>query len=171
MSNTDILSLPVAVGITGSEWTPLVQGNTTKRAQTGLIGRAGTSSSLPAALEWTIDGGGSTVSSRIWGTLTVPFDAQITGASMQADQIGSVIVDIWKCTFAQYDPPTTPTASNSITGGSPPTISSASKVEASIAAWTTTLAEGDILTFYVPSVATNITRVTLTLSLTRIVSS
>lgn len=37
MSNTPILNLPVAVSLDGSEYFPLVQGGTTKRAQTGLL--------------------------------------------------------------------------------------------------------------------------------------
>lgn len=37
MSNTNILQLPVAIGIDGSEYIPLVQGGTTKRAAAGLF--------------------------------------------------------------------------------------------------------------------------------------
>lgn len=37
MANIDILELPVAVSVDGSEYFPLVQGGTTKRAQTGLL--------------------------------------------------------------------------------------------------------------------------------------
>lgn len=37
MANTNILNLPVAIGLTGAEWFPLLQGGTAKRAQTGLL--------------------------------------------------------------------------------------------------------------------------------------
>lgn len=37
MATVSILNLPVAVGLDGSEWFPVVQGGTTLRAQTGLI--------------------------------------------------------------------------------------------------------------------------------------
>ena len=37
MANVDILSLPVATSIDGSEYVPLAQGNTTRRASAGLI--------------------------------------------------------------------------------------------------------------------------------------
>lgn len=170
MAEIPISSLPVAIAIDGTEYAPIVQGGTTKRVTTGAIGRVGVTSLIPASLEWTIDGTGATINSRIWGTLTVPFDATITGASLSADQTGSITVDIWKCTYAEYDPPTVPTVSNSICGGAPPAISSAKKATASISAWTTTLIAGDILTFYVPSPSTAITRVTLNINLVRVVT-
>lgn len=170
MSGIDISALPVAISIDGTEYTPIVQGSTTKRVTTGLIGRAGITSAIPASIEWTIDGTGAPIGSRIWGTLVVPFDATITGATLSADQTGSVTVDIWKCTYAQYDPPTTPTVANSICGGAPPAITAAKKATAVISAWTTTLTEDDILTFYVPSSATSITRVTLNIQLVRVVT-
>lgn len=37
MANTNILELPVAIGLTGEEYFPLVQGGTTKRATTGQV--------------------------------------------------------------------------------------------------------------------------------------
>jgi len=171
---TTILNLPVAVSLDGTEYAPIVQGLSsdavTRRATTSLIAQLGLASALPAAFAWVIDGNGANISSRIWGTLTVPFDGTISSATMEADQTGTVSVDIWKCTFAQYDPPTTPTVANSITGGAPPTITAAKKVTANISAWTTTLTEGDILTFYVPSASSNITRLTLNIGINRVVS-
>lgn len=41
MSNTPILNLPVAVSLDGSEYAPVVQGGTTKRAQTSLFDLTG----------------------------------------------------------------------------------------------------------------------------------
>lgn len=175
MAKTNFLQLPVAIGLTGTEIVPILQPGTAdgvdKRTTTGAIGRAGIASALPGALEWVIDGAGSNIASRIWGTLTVPFAATLTGNSMEADQTGSIAIDIWRCTYAQYNPPLVPTVADSITGGSPPTITAASKSQdATLAGWTTSLAEGDILAFYVPSPSTSITRVTLTLALTRVVN-
>jgi hypothetical protein len=170
MAKIPISQFPVAITIDGTEDVPIVQGGTDKRATTGQIGRVGLTSAIPASLEWTIDGTGATINSRIWGTLTVPFDATISGATLQGDQTGSISIDIWKCTYSEYDPPTTPTVANSICGGAPPAISSAKKATATITNWTTSLDEGDILTFYVPSASTGITRVTLNIDLVRVVS-
>lgn len=41
MANTDILNLPVATALDGTEWTPVVQGETTRRAQTQTIADLG----------------------------------------------------------------------------------------------------------------------------------
>lgn len=49
MANTNILQLPVAIGIDGSEWFPLVQGGTTKRAATGLLFEFTSSGAVQAA--------------------------------------------------------------------------------------------------------------------------
>lgn len=48
MANTDVLNLPVAVAVDGSEWFPGVQGGTTKRFQESLIS-AGVSGSVQTA--------------------------------------------------------------------------------------------------------------------------
>lgn len=175
MSNVNILNLPVAVSLDGSEYVPLVQGTggdaVTRRATTGLIAEIGFASVLPAAIEFTIDGAGGTIAAQTWGFLTVPFNATITAATLLGDHTGSIIVNVWKCTYAQFDPPTTPSAANSITSVTPPTISSAKKsTDTTLVGWTVALDEGDILAFNVPSVSTSISRVTLSLALTRIVS-
>lgn len=49
MANIDILGLPVAVAVDGSEYFPLVQGDTTKRAATGLIMAGSASQSVQTA--------------------------------------------------------------------------------------------------------------------------
>lgn len=175
MANTNFLQLPAAIGLTGTEIVPILQPGTSagvdKRTTTGLIARLGLASALPAALEWIIDGAGGNISSRIWGTLTVPFNGTIQSVTMEADQQGTVAIDIWRCTYAAYAPPTVPTVANSITGASVPTITSATKYQdTTLSGWTTDLDEGDILAFYVPSPSSSITRVTLSLNLNRVVS-
>lgn len=171
MSNIPILNLPVAVSLDGSEYAPVVQGNVTRRVTTGLISRIGIAAAIPASMQWVIDAQGASIPAANWGTLTVPFNATISSVTMEANQSGSVIVDIWKCTYGEYDPPTVPTVAYTITGSTPPTISGASKsVDTALVNWDTDLAEGDILTFVVPSTATNISRVTLSLNLVRVVS-
>lgn len=175
MSNIPILNLPVATALDGTEYIPLVQGTggsaVTRRATSGLVGAVGLSSQLPGAIEFIIDGGGGVISARTWGFLEVPFTATLTSATLYGDQSGSIIVNVWKCTYAQFDPPTTPSSSNDITGANPPTLSAASKSTNTLTGWTTSLTDGDILAFNVPSVATSITRVTLSLQLTRVTSS
>jgi len=78
---------------------------------------------------------------------------------MLADQSGSIVVDIWKDTYANFPP----TDADSITASAPPTISSAQKSQDStLTGWTKSISSGDILAFNVDSCAT-ITRVTISL--------
>lgn len=175
MSETNILELEVAIGLDGNEYVPLVQGTgvnaATKRARTGLIASLGFATALPSTISWVIDGGGGNIAAQIWGTITVGFNANIVGVTMESDQTGTIIVDIRKCTYAQYNPPTTPSGANAITGSSVPTITAAKKYQdTNLAGWDTVLSEGDILQFYVPSTAVSITQVTLNLNLNRVVS-
>jgi hypothetical protein len=80
-----------------------------------------------------------------------------------ADQSGSIVVDVWKDTLANYPP----TVADSITASAPPTITSAqSASSSSLTGWTTAINTNDVLRFNVNS-ATTITRVTLSLSVTR----
>lgn len=176
MSNINILNLPVATSLDGSEYIPLVQGlnadAVTRRATAALVGQVGIASVLPGSIEFLIDGAGGNISARVWGYLTVPFNATLTSATMLGDQTGSIAMDVWKCTYAQFNPPTTPTIANTITGSSAPAIVSSTKYQdTTLAGWTTSLTEGEILAFYVSAPSTSITRVTLSLNLTRVVLS
>jgi hypothetical protein len=107
--------------------------------------------------------GGSTIATGIAGDLTIPFACEITEWTLLADQTGSIVVDIWKDTYANYPP----TGADTITGSAKPTISSAVKGQSStLTGWTTTISAGDILRFNVDSVSL-LTRVTLSLKVKR----
>lgn len=98
----------------------------------------------------------------IKGDMQVPFACTITAARLFADQTGSIVVDIWKDTYANFPP----TNDDSITASAPPTLSSAVKSEdTTLTGWTTSISAGDILRFNIDSVAT-VERVTLQLTVT-----
>ena len=110
-----------------------------------------------------IDGGGSAITTGQKGHLEIPFACTINRVTMMADQSGSIVVDIWKDTYANFPP----TDADSITASAPPTISSAQKSQDStLSGWTTSITAGDILAFNVDSCST-ITRVTLSLKVTK----
>jgi hypothetical protein len=116
-----------------------------------------------ATLTFVIDGGGSTITTGVKGFLEIPFACTITRATALADQSGSIVVDVWKDTYANYPP----TDADSITASAPPTISSAAKSQdATLSGWTTSVAAGDVLAFNVDS-ATSIQRVTISLRVTK----
>ena len=136
-------------------------GNAITNLDVGTI-KAG-SSILEAAIPFVIDGGGSEITAGIKGDVEIPFDCTIKSSRMFADQSGSIVVDIWKDTFANF----APTDADSITASAVPTITTAIKSEdTTLTGWTTTLSKGDILRWNVDSV-TSIQRVTMSLLVDR----
>lgn len=112
------------------------------------------------AIAFVIDGGGSTITTGVKGDLQIPFACTISRATLLADQSGSIVVNVWKDTVANYPP----TVADKITASAPPTISSATNsTDATLTGWTTSITALDTLRFNVDS-ATSITRVTLVLS-------
>ena len=102
-----------------------------------------------------------TTGAKMW--MVVPFDCEITQATLLADQSGSIVIDIWKDTYANHPP----TDADSITASAPPTLSTAIKSQDStLTGWTKTLSKGDIIRFNVDSITT-CTRVLLVLDITR----
>lgn len=136
-------------------------------SSTGALKRTGTNT-------WALDQGtfnitvmkdnvGAVLPTGVIASYRVPVACTITGVTLLADQSGSVVVDIWKDTYANYPP----TDADSITASAPPTISSATNSEdTTLTGWTTSVAAGDVLFFNVDSV-TSITRLTICLSAKR----
>ena len=116
-----------------------------------------------ASITFIIDGGGSAITTGVKGFLEIPFACTISRATLLADQSGSIVVDVWKDTYANYPP----TVADTITASAKPTISSATKSQDStLTGWTTSVSAGDILGFNVDSAST-VTRVTVALKVTK----
>lgn len=86
------------------------------------------------------------------GCLTLP-QCTIKAVRLLGDVSGSIVVDIWKCSYAQFDPGGShPVDADSITASAPPMISSAKKSEdTTLAGWITSVNAGDVLAFNVDS--------------------
>ena len=113
-----------------------------------------------AGINFVIDGGGAVIATGVKGYIEVPFACTITAARLLADQTGSIQVDIWKDTYANYPP----VDADSVTASAVPAISASNNREdTTLTGWTTGISKGDILGFNVDSVAT-IERVTVSLS-------
>jgi hypothetical protein len=131
--------------------------------------RLGVGSSYPVAATYAdiamvIDGNGSPITTGIKGDIEIPFACTINAATLLADQTGSVVVDLWKDTSANYPP----TGADSICASAKPTLSSAIKSQDStLTGWTTSIAAGDIIRVNVDSAST-VTRVTLSVKVTRV---
>jgi len=106
----------------------------------------------------TIDGGGQPITTGIKGYVTVPYACTIAGYSIQADQPGSIVLDIWKAAGV------IPTVANSITASAKPALSSAQLIQSTtLTGWTTNISANDVVGFNVDSAST-IQRVTLVLN-------
>ncbi len=116
-----------------------------------------------AAIAFVIDGGGAAITSGVKGDLMIPFDCTIVSATLLADQSGSIAIDIWKDTYANYPP----TVADSITASAKPTLSGAARSQdTALTGWTTSVSAGQTLRFNVDSAST-VTRVTLILKVVK----
>ena len=119
--------------------------------------------SLPArtgAIEYVIDGGGTTVATGIKGQIHIPTAMVVTGWVLTADQSGSAVVDVNAGTYASFP------SLSSITASDKPTLSSVQKNENLAATtWSGSLAAGTQLQFSVTS-ATTVQRLNLGLVVT-----
>lgn len=151
-------------GVTGPSGGPT--GPTGETGPTGATGNTGPSQ--VAGFQFVIDGGGSVITTGMKGYMKIDFACAIQANVLLADQSGSIVVDIFKCTQAQFDAGSThPVVGDKITASAPPTITTATKSEdTTLTGWTTALAAGDILGINVNSVTT-ITRATLALKVLR----
>lgn len=112
-----------------------------------------------ATITFIIDGGNSAITTGQKGHLEIPFGCTIQRATLLADQSGSIVIDIWRDTYANFPP----TDADSITASAPPTLSGTQKSQDStLTGWTTAITAGDILAFNVDSI-TDCERVTLSL--------
>ena len=118
--------------------------------------------SLPGdikCIEFVIDGGGSAITTGQKGHLLVPLVSRLSGVTMVADQVGSIVVDVWVDTYTNFPP----TNADTITSVTPPTITAAQKSrDETLTDWTTLLHTSDVLAFNVDS-CTDIERVTISL--------
>ena len=104
---------------------------------------------------------GSVLTTGIKGDLYIPFTGVIVGVTLLADQAGSVVLDIWKDTYANYPP----TVADTITAAAKPTLSSAVKYQDTVlTGWNTAVNAGDSFRFNFDSVAT-ITRLQIGIDL------
>lgn len=110
----------------------------------------------------TFDGNGSAITAGTVLYVDCPFSGTITAARLLADQSGSIVIDVWKDTYANYPP----TVADTIAASAKPTLSSAQKSEdTTLTGWTTSVTAGDVFGFKVDS-ATTVTRVRVVLDIT-----
>ena len=105
-------------------------------------------------LPFIVDTAGNPMRTGVKGDLMLPCACTLTGVRVLANVVGSLVVDIWRDTYANYPP----TSGDTICGSTRPTLAEEIRHEnLSLTGWSTSLSVGDILRFNVTSV-TSITR-------------
>ena len=105
----------------------------------------------------TIDGGGSAITTGVKGDITIPFNCQVDSWYITADQVGSVVIDVWRDSLSNFPP----TVADSITGLEKPTLSaSAYNSDTNLTSFTRSLYQNDVIRFNVDSIS-SLTRVNL----------
>jgi hypothetical protein len=107
----------------------------------------------------TIDGAGSVITPGVKQYLRVPYNCTITSAEIVADITGSIIIDIYKSTYANFPP----TSSIIVGSENRPTLNNALTYKnTTLTGWNTTLSAGEYIGFYVDTV-NSVKKITLTL--------
>lgn len=97
------------------------------------------------------------------GFVPIDFTGTITGWTLVADASGSIVLDVWKDTYANFPP----TDADRIAGTEKPTLTAQQKnQDLTLTTWTTALGSTDVLGFEVES-ATTVKQVTLVLRITK----
>ncbi len=105
----------------------------------------------------TLDGGGSVITTGVKADVRIPYTGTISGWQIVSTVSGSIVIDVWKDTYANFPP----TVADTITGSEKPTLSSATKNEdTALTTWNTSVTAGDWLRFNVDSAST-VTKVQL----------
>lgn len=114
------------------------------------------------SIQYTIDGGGAAITTGAKGFVIMPYSGTITEWTLIADVSGSIVIDVWKDTYANHPP----TVADTIAGSEKPTLSSATKnQDTTLSTWSTAVTAGDIIRFNVDSVST-VTLVVLSIKMT-----
>jgi hypothetical protein len=114
-------------------------------------------------LEFELDGAGSEIADNVQVVKRCPFTGVIKKWTVLStdNTSGSIVLDIWKDTYANYRP----TVSDTIVASDKPTISSAIKAEGtSLTGWTRFVSSGDIFVVNVDS-CTSLKAATLSLTI------
>lgn len=95
-----------------------------------------------------------TTGAKTTGLVRIPTAGTITGWEIEScdstPTTGSIVIDIWKDTYANFPP----TVADTITASAKPTLTSGTKASSTtLTGWTTAIAAGDIIYFNVDSVS------------------
>jgi hypothetical protein len=104
------------------------------------------------------DPGGAVLTTGVKRTIFVKNGIRVTGWTLAADAVGSVVIDLWVAAY-----PTIPTVANTITGTEKPTLAAVRvNQDSALTSWSTDIPSGSFLVANIDSAAT-IKQLTLSL--------
>jgi hypothetical protein len=117
------------------------------------------------------DGVNVIVANEVYDAGPFPYACTLVGWTLLSPLSGSIVLDLRKCTYAQFDNSAHPVAGDSMintgAGGVKPTLASAAKNQSStLTNWYTSIQSGDVIRVIVDS-ATTVKQVAFMLALTR----
>lgn len=127
-----------------------------------IPGPPGPTSLALTSIVMSVDGGTAPIAPGVKGDLPVPFDGEIVGWTLLADQPGDVTVDVWADSFGNFPP----TDADSITAAAPMTLAGSDKAEGSADTWIKALSQGATLR-YVVEASSNVRRLSISLHIKR----
>ncbi len=114
-------------------------------------------------------GAGTVIAAGGFMEYRVPFDCTIKEATAIVSPSGSITIDVYVCSYSNYDGGSShPVSGDKITGSNPIAVSSSTKYsDTSLSGWTTTLNKGDIVRFIVTGTPATVTQATAMLMVKR----
>jgi hypothetical protein len=176
VANETISQLPTAITISGNDILEISQytgapgtGYTSKKISPLLLAGIAPVATITAVEFIAAGNTGYRLNTGLAGYLVAPYGGLIRSVTLLADTTGTIVINIWKCSNAQFDAGIThPVAGDTICGSTPPTITSGVKsLNTSLAGWTTAFSGGDVFAFYVDSTSGTISQITLSISVTK----
>jgi len=149
-SNAQLSSLRVDGSVTASAYSGTLYGTSSYASTASYYGEVKT-------FGITIDGGGSTITTGVKGDVVIPFNCTIQSWHLVSNTAGSIVIDVWKDTFANFPP----TVLDTIAGTEKPTLfAQQSNSDTNLSSWTASISANDVVRFNVDSVS-GISRATL----------
>ena len=102
-----------------------------------------------------IDGGGGDVSTGIKLDILFPASLTLQEYYLTGDQSGSVVADLWHCTYAEFDNAAHPVVGDSVCAAAKPTIAAAHKTkDDTLSGWSKDVLLGEVWRLNIDSLST-----------------
>ena len=110
-----------------------------------------------------IDAGNNPIQPGVKGDIRIPYDCEIIGWAVLADQVGNISVDIERETFGSFPPD----QADDITGTNPPKLINQNSASGDATSWLSTIVANSVLRYRVTS-ADTVKRVTISLTVEKV---